>query len=90
MTSFPSGPVQFPQDSLSRGYMGTEVSVTWSEPPKEVQQGIRYLKGLYSHLRHILEWSALSKLWDLSLKKLSESTFVDSYFFATSIFGPVR
>jgi len=42
-------PAALPQNSLSRGHMGTEVSVTRSKPPKEMRRVFQDLPGMCPH-----------------------------------------
>ena len=62
---------EFPQDSFSRGHMGTEVSVNCSEPPKEAQRVLETYRACVLTLSNAQEWPALRKLQDLSLKELT-------------------
>ena len=62
-----------------RGHMDTEVSVTCSEQPKEVQRVFKTYWACFLTLLNAQEWPELRELLDLSLKELTESTFGDIF-----------
>ena len=83
-TTYAPEDTQFPQDSFSRGHrhMGTKVSVTCSESQSRQRKCKKFFETYQAcvlTLRNALEWLALRKLLDLSLKELTESIFGDIF-----------